>query len=83
MNDMPRKAQIRQFIVENFLYGDSGVTFADGDSLLDQGLIDSTGILELVMFLEETYGVSVEDVELVPENLDSVQAIDNFVAGKL
>ena len=68
--------RIRAFIVENFLFGsDDG--FRDDISFLDDGIIDSTGILELVAFLEEEFDIIVEDEELVPENLDS---IDNVVA---
>lgn len=74
MNDL--KAKVRGFIVENFLFGDeNGVKY--DTSFLDEGIIDSTGILELVSFLEEEFGISVEDEELVPENLGS---IDNVVA---
>jgi acyl carrier protein len=74
MNDL--KAKVRGFIVENFLFGDeNGVK--DDTSFLDEGIIDSTGILELVSFLEEEFSISVEDEELVPENLGS---IDNVVA---
>jgi acyl carrier protein len=74
MNDL--KAKVRGFIVENFLFGDeNGVK--DDMLFLDEGIIDSTGILELVSFLEEEFSISVEDEELVPENLGS---IDNVVA---
>jgi acyl carrier protein len=70
------KAKVRGFIVENFLFGDeNGVK--DDMLFLDEGIIDSTGILELVSFLEEEFSISVEDEELVPENLGS---IDNVVA---
>ena len=74
MNDV--RAKIRGFVVENFLFGDeNGVK--DDTSFLDEGIIDSTGILETVSFLEEEFGITVEDEELVPENLGS---IDNVVA---
>ena len=59
------------------------VQLGDDDSLLENGLIDSTGVLELVTKIEETYGFSVEDNELVPENLDSVSALTRFVERKL
>ena len=65
------KDKIRQFIVENFLFGnDNGLK--DDTSFLDEGIIDSTGILELVSFLKEESSISVEDEELIPENLDSI-----------
>ena len=73
---------VRTFIIENFLFGRSeGLT--DEQSFLDTGIIDSTGILELVAFLEKTYGIHVNDEELVPENLDSINNISKFLASKL
>jgi len=68
---------IREFIVENFLLGGDESELKNSDSFLETGLIDSTGILEVVSFLEETYGFDVADEEMIPENLDS---IDNLVA---
>jgi len=74
--------QIRSFIVENFLFGESDNSLKDTDSFLDSNIIDSTGILELVSFLEETHNIQVEDEELIPENLDSIDAIAMFVHNK-
>ena len=72
---------VRRFIVENFLFGRSkGLT--DEQSFLDSGIIDSTGILELVVFLEETYGLQVNDEELIPDNLDSINKISGFLQKK-
>jgi acyl carrier protein len=76
------KADIRNFIVENFLYGRQQ-DFADDASFLDNGLIDSTGVIELVAFLGEKYGINVEDEELVPDNLDSVINLSGFIERKL
>lgn len=76
MNDV--KSTVRKFIVENFLFGvDDG--FDDHTSFLDEGIIDSTGVLELVTFLEETYEIAVNDEDLVPENLDSVSNVASYV----
>ena len=75
------KSRIRAFIEENFLFGDE--TVDDDTSLLDQGLIDSTSILEIVGFLEEDFGVTVADDELVPENFDSIDALASFLERKL
>ena len=75
-------SEIRAFIVSNFLFGQEGNPFADDQSLLESGIVDSTGLLELVAFIEEKYGFSVGDRELVPENLDSLRNISRFVAGK-
>lgn len=74
--------EIRTFLAENFPLGeDPGALRADA-SLLEAGIIDSTGVLELVGFIEETYGIRVEDEELLPENLDSIQSIVGFVERK-
>ncbi|NQT13624.1 MAG: acyl carrier protein [Planctomycetes bacterium] len=79
MNDVAH--HLREFIRENFLFG-SEVTFSDDDSFLDQGIIDSTGVLELVAFLEEQCQITVDDEELVPENLDSINNLLRFIAAK-
>ena len=70
---------VRRFIGENFLFRDDGDAITHDASLLDAGIIDSTGILELVSFLEDRYAVRVEDDELVPENLDSVNNVLRFL----
>ena len=75
-------SEIRAFVVSNFLFGQEGSRFADDQSLLESGIVDSTGLLELVAFIEEKYGIAVGDRELVPENLDSLRNISRFVAGK-
>jgi len=72
---------IRNFIIENFLFGDPG-NFSDSDSLLEKGIIDSTGVLELVAFLEKTHEIKVADEELVPENLDSIANVVAYLTKK-
>lgn len=72
---------VRDFVIENFLYGDSG-TLDDEASFLESGVIDSTGVLELVAFLEKTCGITIEDDEIVPENLDSLARITRFLQRK-
>jgi acyl carrier protein len=74
--------EIRQFIVDNFLFGDKESGFSDDDSFLEREIIDSTGVLELVAFLEEKYGIKIKDTELVPENLDSVSCLVRFIDRK-
>ena len=74
---------VRRFIGENFLFRDAGDAITHDASLLDAGLIDSTGVLELVCFLETTFGIQVADEEMLPENLDSIRAISNYVGRKL
>lgn len=78
---MDIKAQVRAFVTSNFYVADSSV-LEDNASLLDQGIIDSTGVLEVISFIEETFGIAVEDSEMLPDNLDSLERIANFVARK-
>jgi len=73
---------VRDFVVDNFLFGDDK-TLTNAESFLESGIIDSTGVLELVGFLESRYNVTVEDHELVPANLDSVNQVVRFVTEKL
>ncbi len=73
--------QVKSFLVENYLMGQD-YNFADGDSFLENGIIDSTGVLQLVAFLEETYGITVEEEELIPENLDSINNISSYLSRK-
>jgi len=74
--------QIRQFILTNFLFSNDESQLSDDESLLDRGIMDSTGVLELVAFIEQQFGIKIADDELVPENLDSVRNVVAFVAGK-
>jgi acyl carrier protein len=74
---------IREFVITNFLFGQDAGRLTDTESFLEGGIIDSTGVLELVAFLEQEFGIAVGDRELLPENLDSVQNAASFVARKL
>ena len=74
--------KIREFIEENFIL-EGNDHLGDEDSLLEKGIIDSTGVLELVAFLEESYHFKIKDEELVPENLDSIKNISQFIQNKL
>lgn len=76
------KDSVRAFIIDNFLFGDTSQAIADDSSLIDNGYIDSTSVLELVFFLEQTFGISVGDADIVPENLDSIGAIAAYVEAK-
>ncbi len=73
------KGIIRSFMVENFLFGDEASLPADGDSLIAGGIIDSTGVLELVAFIEEQFDFPIADSDIVPKNLDRIDAIAAFV----
>jgi acyl carrier protein len=75
------RQEIRHFVVENFLFGQDQ-QLEDGTSFLENGIIDSTGVLELVAHLERVYGVKVKDDELVPDNLDSIEAIVAYLDRK-
>ncbi|MGH9211587.1 MAG: acyl carrier protein [Acidimicrobiales bacterium] len=73
--------RVRGFLVETFLLGDDDGFRAD-ESLLDAGIIDSTGVMEVVTFLEDSFGISIDDDELVADNLDSVDRLAAFVGRK-
>ena len=75
--------EVRQFIIDSFFFGELDTKLSNDDSLLDLGIIDSTGVLELVAFLEEKYVMKVQDDELVPQNLDSVNSLVQFVNRKV
>jgi acyl carrier protein len=75
-------SRVRAFLVDTFLLGDDD-GFADDESLLDSGIVDSTGVMEVVAFLEESFGIEIDDDELVADNLDSVQRLAAFVARKV
>jgi acyl carrier protein len=76
-----QRQDIRRYVVEAFLFGqDDGL--ADDSSFLEQGILDSTGVLELVAHIESTYGIRVNDDELLPDNLDSINAISDFIDRK-
>ncbi len=73
---------LRSFMIETFTAASLGGNFDDSTSFLDSGIIDSTGVLELVDFLEEQFAITVEDSELVPENLDSIKNLSKYLASK-
>jgi len=73
------RAKVRSYILQNLLFTDDASQLPDGVSLLDRGIIDSTGVLEIVMYLEETFGIKVKDADMLPENFDSVDSIARFV----
>jgi len=77
------RADIKGFIVDSFLFGNKDQAFADSDSFMDKGIVDSTGILELTSFVEEKYKISIKDDEMVPDNLDSIDNLVGFISRKL
>jgi acyl carrier protein len=74
---------IRDFLALNFPLSDSGSELAASDSLIEAGVIDSTGVLELIEHLEATYDIQIADEEVLPDNLDSIERISRFVTSKL
>jgi acyl carrier protein len=74
---------IRQFILENYLFTDDDAALDDEVSFLESGLLDSTGMMELVMFMEDSFGVTVSDDEMIPDNLDSVVKAAAFASSKV
>jgi acyl carrier protein len=81
-NEHQLRSEIRQFVLDELLLGDTASMLADDMSFLETGTIDSGGVLEVVMFLEHTFQLNVQDRELVPENLDSVNRLVQFVMRK-
>jgi len=77
------KTGLRRFITERFLPFTSFDSFIDTDSFLEKGIIDSTGILELLEFIEEKFEIKVEDEEVIPDNLDSLKKLTDFITRKL
>ncbi len=74
---------VRNFVIDNFLFGQPDESFSDDDSFLEKGMIDSMGVLTLVDFVKDKYAIAIEDEELIPENWDSVRRITLFVEKKL
>ena len=74
--------QIKTYILENFLFSDNGYELPEDASFLEEGIVDSTGVLELVMFVEEAFDITVEDEEIVPENFDSVSQLATYIRRK-
>ena len=77
------KKTLSDFIVSNYLFGDEKRRPADGDSLIEGGIMDSTGILELIEFVESTFGIQVKETETVPQNLDGLANLTAFISKKL
>ena len=81
-NEHQLRSEIRQFVLNDLLMGDTASMLDDGESFLETGTIDSSGVLEVVMFLEHNFQLKVQDRELLPENLDSVNRLVQFVMRK-
>ena len=75
--------ELREFIIKNYLFGQEDVQFENDDSFMERGIIDSTGVLELIAFLEKKYQIKLEGKDLIPENLDSITRLRRFIENKL
>lgn len=82
MNAKTVRSELRNFILESYLFTDDQSALNDGDSFLDNRIVDSTGIMEIIHFLEEKYGIRVNDEEMIPENLDSIDNLVKYVDKK-
>jgi len=82
-NHTDNKATLRAFIIESFMLGAESTEFLDDDSFMEKGIIDSTGVLELLQFIETTFEIKVEDDEVLPENLDSIVSLERFIKIKI
>jgi acyl carrier protein len=80
---MDHKRQIKQFVLKNYLFTEDESALSDSESLIRNGTIDSTGMLELIAHLEKTWSIKVADIEMIPANFESIDAIGAFVARKL
>jgi acyl carrier protein len=79
---MNTKQQIRNYVTESLLFSSNGYELDDSASFLDNGIVDSTGVVELVLFVEESFGIEVEDDEIVPDNFDSVNSLSAYIQRK-
>lgn len=76
------KDKVRSFIIENFLFGDTSYDLAENASLIENDIIDSTAVLELVAFIEDSFDITMSDSDIVPANLDSVARISAFIGAR-
>lgn len=83
MTETTIERDIRDFLAQNFPLADEGSELAGNDSLIEAGVIDSTGVLELIEYLESNYNIQIADEEVLPDNLDSIERISRFVTAKL
>ena len=80
---MPIEEMLRKYIADNIIFSNNGYPYADDDSFLKNDIVDSTNILELVMFVEEEFGITTDDDEITPDNFDSVSKLSRFTRSKM
>lgn len=79
---MTLEVQIREYIARNLLFSGGGFKYGDATSFIEEGIVDSQGVMELVMFVENTFGIQVDDMEIIPDNFDSVSKLADYVRRK-
>lgn len=79
---MSEEMDLRNYVLENYLFTDDQTQLNNDDSFMDKGIVDSTGILEIITFIEDEYDINVEDSEMIPENLDSINNLVIYLAKK-
>jgi len=77
------ETEVRQFLADNFILDDGGAGLGSDESLTQAGVLDSMGVLELIMFIEQRFGITIPDEDTLPENLDSVARIVAYVSGRV
>jgi len=76
------EVKIRSYILQNFLFSNDASKLNNSDSLMQKGIIDSTGVMEMIFFLQDEFGIQVADSEMIPDNLDSVNNLVTYIASK-
>ena len=77
------ESQIKNYIARNLIFSSNGFNYSDDASFLEEGIVDSQGVMELLLFVEDTFGISVDDQEITPDNFDSVSRLADFIRSKL
>jgi acyl carrier protein len=80
---MSIESQIKNYIARNLIFSSNGFNYSDNASFLEEGIVDSQGVMELLLFVEDTFGISVDDQEITPDNFDSISRLAHFIRSKL
>jgi acyl carrier protein len=80
---MSIESQIKNYIARNLIFSSNGFNYSDDASFLEEGIVDSQGVMELLLFVEDTFGISVDDQEITPDNFDSISRLAHFIRSKL
>ena len=80
---MSIESQIKDYIAKNLIFSSNGFNFSDGTSFLEEGIVDSQGVMEILLFVEDAFKISVDDLEITPDNFDSVSRLAAFIRRKM